>query len=436
MNSGRELSGREAGKGAANRPRAGDRADPAVPAAPGPERPDRPDLAALASLLLARLREAGVAADPRGAAALTAALPGVFAAPGDRRSRLYWTARVTLVCGPGDLAAYDRVFDDLVGVPSGGSPAPGATLAATRPAAARRAVPNAPAGTETEGAVPWVTRPRQTAAGGPGRPDGRAVPVPAPGWAAARAAPASFDDLDERMLADLGARLRDAAHRRRTRRREASRYGRLDLRRTARRWRRTGGEPLHLVRTRPRHRPRRLVVLCDVSESMRPYVTAFLHLMRAASVEAGETFAFGTTLTRLSPALRRRTPAEAVAEASVLVGDRYGGTRIASSLRTLIRSPHAELLRGAVVVVASDGWDTDPPERLAAEMARIARRAHRVVWINPRAGEPGYRPLVGGMAAALPHCDSVLPAATLAELAGVVDELSSTASRRPRGGTS
>ena len=387
------------------------------------------DLATLASSLVFRLRAAGVAADPRGAAALTAALPDVLAAPGDRRSRLYWTGRVTLVRDPRDFPAYDQVFADLIGTsPDSGPPAP------SRRVAAHHAVPDARQAARSGGGVPWVTRPRHTADGTEGR-EGRALPVPAPGKRT-RAAPAGFDDLDERALADLAARLRAAAHRRRSRRAEPGGHGRVDLRRTAHRWRHTGGEPLHLVRTRPRHRPRRLVVLCDVSESMRPYVTAFLHLMRAASEAAGETFAFGTTLTRLSPALRRRSPAEAVAEASALVGDRYGGTRIASSMRVLLRSRHGELLRGAVVVVASDGWDTEPPERLAAQMARIARRAHRVVWVNPRAGEPGYRPLAGGMAAALPHCDAVLPAATLADLARVVDELSSTVSRRRLDGTS
>jgi uncharacterized protein len=394
------------------------------------------DVADLAALLVTRLRAAGVAADPRGAATLAAALPGVLAAAGDRRSRLYWTARVTLVRDHRDLATYDQVFADLVGFGPGRAPAPGTPPVGRGQAAAHRAVPDVRPVAETEGGLPWATPPRHTAAD-PRRPGGPEVRLPMPAPARdRRAAPASFDDLDERALAELGARLRQAVHRRRTRRLTVGGGGRLDLRRTAQRWRRTGGEPLHLVRTRPRRRPRRLVVLCDVSESMRPYVTAFLHLMRAASVEAGETFAFGTSLTRLSPALRRRTPADAVAEASALVGDRYGGTRIGASLRTLVRSHHRELLRGAVVVIASDGWDTDPPELLAAQMARIERRAHRVVWVNPRAGQPGYRPLAGGMAAALPHCDVVLPAATLAELADVVDELSSTASRRRRDGTS
>lgn len=442
----------------------------------------RSDLAALVSMLVARLRAAGVATDPLGASALAAALPGVLAAPGDRRSSLYWTARITLVRDPRDFDAYNRVFEDLVGVrPDADISKSGRRMTRLRePSAVHRGESDVgrraatagdvlrsthPPVSETAGRVPWTTRlrhlsaahqagadarlPAETAGGVPwatrsqrpaaDRSGGREVPVlvPAPGRES-RVEAVPFGGLDELALADLVARLRAAARhrpRRRTRRFEVGGSGRLDLRRTAHRWRRTGGEPLHLVRVRQRRRPRRLVVLCDVSESMQPYVTAFLHLMRAASMDKGETFAFGTTLSRLSPALRRRTPAEAVAEASALVGDRYGGTRIAASLRTLLRSHHGELLRGAVVVVASDGWDTDPPQQLAAHMARIARRAHRIVWVNPRAGEPGYRPLAGGMAAALPYCDAVLSAATLDELPQVIDELSSTTSRRQRDGT-
>ena len=405
------------------------------------------DLAALSAALLDKLRAAGVSADPRGAAALAAALPSVLAAEGDRRSRFYWTARVTLVRDPRDLAAFDRVVGDLIGAPAP-EPAPIARHSDPRTEAGRSLAPADVSTTELPHPLPWAMRPRAEKSGDA---HGRETPVlvPAPGSGHTPIAPEPFDELDEHLLADLAKRLREATHRRprrRTRRPEVGGRGRLDLRRTAQRWRRTGGEPMHLVHTRPSRRPRRLILLCDVSESMSPYVTAFLHLMRAASLDRAETFAFGTSLTRLSPALRRRTPSEAVAEASAAVADRYAGTRIASSLRALIRSHHGELLRGAVVVIASDGWDTDPPEQLAAQMARVARRAYRVVWVNPRAGEPGFQPLAAGMAAALPCCDTLLPAATPADLADVVEALSpdpvralgrasSTTSRTRRGET-
>jgi len=101
-------------------------------------------------------------------------------------------------------------------------------------------------------------------------------------------------------------------------------------------------------------------------------------------------------------------------QATALVTDRFGGTRIATNLRALLASRHGNAVRGAVVIIGSDGWDSDPPEAIAAAMARLQRRAHRVVWMNPRAGAPGFAPTVSTMAAALPYCAELLPADTFA----------------------
>jgi uncharacterized protein with von Willebrand factor type A (vWA) domain len=114
-----------------------------------------------------------------------------------------------------------------------------------------------------------------------------------------------------------------------------------------------------------------------------------------------------------------------VEQATAAVTDRFGGTRIATNLTALLDSHHGNTLRGAVVIVASDGWDSDPPGRLAAAMARLRRRAHTVVWLNPRAGVPGFAPTVAAMAAALPYCDRLLPAATFADLADAAGQLCS-----------
>lgn len=234
-----------------------------------------------------------------------------------------------------------------------------------------------------------------------------------------------FPELDPLLLADLDEALAAALARwprRRTRRMAATASGhRVALRRTIARARRTGWEPVEVVRLRPVQRPRRLVVVCDVSRSMRGYAEAYLHLMRAASTVTGaEAFAFATRLTRLTPALRAATPEEAVARAGAEVTDRFGGTRIATSLSELVASHHGQDLRGAVVLVASDGWDSDDPADLARVMGRIARRAHRVLWLNPRTAAPGYAPLAGGMAAALPFCDDLLPAHTPRAMLDVV----------------
>ena len=122
-----------------------------------------------------------------------------------------------------------------------------------------------------------------------------------------------------------------------------------------------------------------------------------------------------------------------MAQATAKVTDRFGGTRIASNLQALLSSHHGGALRGAIVLIGSDGWDSDPPEALAAAMARLRRRAYRVIWMNPRAAAPGFEPRVAPMRAALPYCDQMLPAESFASLVRVVREIARCAdlTRRP-----
>ena len=97
-----------------------------------------------------------------------------------------------------------------------------------------------------------------------------------------------------------------------------------------------------------------------------------------------------------------------------------GGTRIGESLATFNRSYAASVLnRRSVVIIVSDGYDTGPPEQLAAELAALRRRARRVVWLNPMLGWQGYEPVARGMAAALPHVDLFAPAHNLESLAAL-----------------
>ena len=234
-----------------------------------------------------------------------------------------------------------------------------------------------------------------------------------------------FADLDPAALTLLDDWLGAALARwpSRPSRRMAERGGgrRISLRRTMAGARRTGFEPIDLHRVHPVRRPRRLLMLCDVSQSMEPYAAAYLHLMRAAAVvTSAEVFAFSTSLTRLTSVLAHRSPDLAIRLAADRVSDRFGGTRIATNLRAFLASHHGQAARGAVVVIASDGWDSDDPAELAVAMRRLSRRAERVIWMNPRAGAPGYQPLVGSMAAALPFCDVLLPARTLRDLEAVV----------------
>ena len=217
---------------------------------------------------------------------------------------------------------------------------------------------------------------------------------------------------------------------------------RVALRETMDASRRSGWEPVTLARTRAVRRPRPVTVLVDVSESMRPYSTAYLQLMRVLALAGrAETFAFSTRLTRVTPALRQHSARVAVAQAGEQVADRYGGTRLASSLAELLHSRHGNALRGGLLLVASDGWDSEEPEQRAAVLRRVRRRVHRLGWRNPRCAAPGFEPLVGSMAAALPFCDAFLPAHTPAAVVEALEvlleegSLSSRASRAPTAGS-
>jgi uncharacterized protein with von Willebrand factor type A (vWA) domain len=350
---------------------------------------------------------------------------------------LYWAARITLVRRQSDIAAFDAVFAAVFADPgvlarrrTQGGPAAGDRLAH---------VPSAnEEGTQDGGGLPWITLPPAIAQTDEVSP-ALSVPLRLPS-AVEALADRPFEDLEPAELALLDGWLRDAVRRwprRRTRRQAIHPAGpRIALRPTIARARRTGWEPIELVRVRQVRKPRRVVMLCDVSQSMQAQAAAYLHLMRAlAMVADAEVFAFATTLTRLTAVLAHREPAVAVAAASATVGDRFGGTRIATNVRALLASRHADAVRGAVVIIGSDGWDSDPPAELAAAMARLRRRAHLILWLNPRAGAPGFAPRVAAMAAALPYCDGLLPADTFRSLAAVVEGISSTGSRGSRAGT-
>jgi uncharacterized protein with von Willebrand factor type A (vWA) domain len=129
-----------------------------------------------------------------------------------------------------------------------------------------------------------------------------------------------------------------------------------------------------------------------------------------------EVFAFSTSLTRLTAALSHRSAEVALARANAKVADRYGGTHLGRCITELVAGPQGSALRGAVVIIASDGWDSDPPEVLERAMARVRRRAKTVVWLNPLAAHREFQPRAASMAAALPYCDLFLAANSLTGL--------------------
>jgi uncharacterized protein with von Willebrand factor type A (vWA) domain len=227
-----------------------------------------------------------------------------------------------------------------------------------------------------------------------------------------------------RLLATLAR----ARPRRTSRRRTVDPRGdQLDMRRLIRRSLRCGGDPVDQTWKARKTVPRKLVVLCDVSGSMDAYARALLLFLHAlvGTGQGVEAFGFGTRLTRVTPDLATRDPEAALAKATAIAVDWGSGTRIGASLKEFndLYGRRA-LSRGAVVVIVSDGWEREDNELVAREMAKLARAAYAIVWVNPLKGDPEYQPLAGGMRAALPFVDRFLPGhniASLEELAGVLE---------------
>lgn len=193
----------------------------------------------------------------------------------------------------------------------------------------------------------------------------------------------------------------------------------LDMRRMLRRCLRSGGDPVDQPWKSRKAVPRKLVVLCDISGSMDAYARALLLFLHAlvGTGHGVEAFAFGTRLTRLTGNLGTRDPEAALARATEAAIDWGSGTRIGGSLAEFntVYGRRA-LSRGAVVVIVSDGWERDDPGLIGREMAKLARAAYAIVWVNPLKGNPEYQPLAGGMRAALPFVDRFLPGHNLRSL--------------------
>jgi uncharacterized protein with von Willebrand factor type A (vWA) domain len=349
------------------------------------------------------------------------------AAPLDSRSSLYWAARICLVRRQSDLAPFDAIFaaifDESLGIDSHARSQP---PRAVRNQDVLASIAGALSSAEEGDGLPWATLPRVTSTT-EAETGGLAFPERLPSTLEGLA-DTPFDQLDAVQLALLSGWLEAAVASwptRRTRRQSAHHAGRRTaLRPTLARARRSGWEPIELVRTRPVRKHRRVVMVCDVSQSMQGYAAAYLHLMRAVALTTdAEVFAFATTLTRLTSVLVYKSPHMAMQQSSEKVADRFGGTRIASNIRALLASRHGGATRGAIVIIASDGWDSDPPDELAKVMARLHRRAYQVLWLNPRAAAPDFAPLVGGFSAALPYCDFVLPAHDIRALGDVVSAI-------------
>jgi uncharacterized protein len=361
-----------------------------------------PDLAELAARFTARLRAEGLPVGPDRAARFSAAVTVVNPAS---TAALRDCALATLVNDPDQLPTFDAVFaavfGGLVDVAEQRGQDPGVG-----------SIGRNAGHPQADGSPPG------------GSAGAREVAIDMLASAAERLASKDFAELSAAELALLRDVMRTftlSTPLRRTRRHRTAAHGRrVDLRATLARARRTGGHPLDLVRRERKTKPRKLIVLCDISGSMAPYARAMIQLLYCAAGGArAEVFTFATRLTRLTKELAGTRPAAALERAGRIVPDWSGGTRIADALAAFNRG----MARGAVVLIISDGWETGDPANLATQLAALSKVAHRIVWANPRTARPGYRPLTGGMAAAWPHCDAIVSAHRLDALTALTAAL-------------
>ncbi len=386
------------------------------------------DLAGVAGKLGQRLRSAGVPVTPERSAAFARAL--TLVRPISRR-RLYFTARSVFVSDESQARAFDEVFNSIFGAPAPADrtqPDDARTVSAPpdeRPPAERPSSGASARADQTAGLA------SPSPSGRSADPDGAEVEVPlAMASEEERLSGKRFDALDPQELGQLYrlmSRLELATPLRRTRRYERGRHGqRIDLRRTLRGARRSGGDPIRLARRHRRVVRRRLVMLCDISGSMEPYGRAYLQFLACAAATGpnAEAFAFATRLTRLTRALGSRHPEVAIRRAALAAPDWSSGTRIGDALKEFNdRHGRRGMARGAVVVILSDGWERGDPMLVSREMARLARLAHRIVWVNPRVGASEFSVRAGGMLAALEHCDALVSGHSFKALSEVVDAI-------------
>lgn len=350
------------------------------------------------------LRAAGVPMTTDRVAAFTRALDQLDVTS---RSQTYWAGRLTLCSDPDDLHRYDTAFEAWF-EPRAGS----------RPQDSR----------------PQPTPPR-IASLQPGDP-ARAGEEDLGEHPAIRAAASGTEILRHRDLAALSPAEREHLRQllellhpepptRPARRLRPARRGSADPGRTLRTALRNQGELSDLRRRAPSRRPRKVVLLVDVSGSMEPYADAllrFAHVVVRAAPRSTEAFTLGTRLTRITRELRQRDPERALVAATRAIPDWSGGTRLGEVIGAFVeRWGQRGAARRAVVVIFSDGWERGSPQLLGEQLHRLRRLALRIVWVNPHAGKEGYAPVQGGMVAVLPYLDELLAGHSLATLESVLE---------------
>ncbi|MCA9969766.1 MAG: VWA domain-containing protein [Anaerolineales bacterium] len=349
-----------------------------------------------------------------------------------RRSDFYYTLRSLLVHHRADLPRFDEAFDRFWRAPGDGSVTLGSLFSPAPPPPPKQIL-----------TLPQPDLAAQPPDDTPGAADEPAQELVEVTRTYSQREILWTKDFGQMSAAELQAVRQFMAELvwdlglRRTRRRRGHPHGRLpDMRRLLRQNLRYGGELLEWPRRTPRFKPRPLIILADISGSMEQYTRLLLQFTFSLSsrlAQQVEVFVFSTRLTRITRQLRTKNLDEALTNVASEVHDWAGGTRIGDALKTFnFKWGRRVLGRGAVVMLISDGWDRGDPQLLRAEMGRLHRSCHRLIWLNPLLGSPRYEPLTRGMQAALPFIDDFLPVHNLASLADLSQHLASlTAEKRP-----
>ena len=319
----------------------------------------------------------------------------------DDQAATYWAGRATLCASPTDLARYDQVYT--------------AWFSGLR------------SGVKTPRPQPVVLHsdlPASEGERGSGDEDAEAIRAMASDAEVLRNRDiAELSPTERRRLGTMFSTLPVVRPTRKAHRHTPSASGRVDARRTLRAQLRNLGEPARIHWRQRGTRSRRVVLLLDISGSMSSYADSLLRLAHHVSRGATpvETFTLGTRVTHITRALQHPDADRAIIGAGELIPDWSGGTRLADGLRLfLTRWGRRGMARGAVVVIASAGWERGSPLDLAEQLRQLRRLAHRVIWMNPHRGRAGYEPIQSGIVAALPHCDEFVAGHSLAAFAAVI----------------
>jgi uncharacterized protein with von Willebrand factor type A (vWA) domain len=239
--------------------------------------------------------------------------------------------------------------------------------------------------------------------------------------------PGGASDALRRLAREAPRRL----PRRRSYRRIRARRGPVvDLRRMLREAARNDGEVVRLSRLRRRLRPRKLLLLIDVSGSMKALTEENLRLAHALMQAQPrlEAFTFGTRLTRITRSMRLKRREQALQAAAETVSDFDGGTRIGDALAAFLAVPRfGSYARGAATLIVSDGLERGDPLALADAVAKLKRRSWRLSWLTPLARDRNFRPQTEALIAVSRFVDDMVDGSSTP---AIVDHLIALTRRR------